>query len=256
MWTIRQDQTEAFRQAHLKRFEDEMVEHLQKFSPQHSKMVGDAGTRQLIRLGMDNASKYGLSNRGPLRFYMELMFMFGSYFDTDPQHPWASTVLMDRKGISQEVCADRLFEAMNDFKEEIVDPERKHLIESLQEIRNSRVEDCLPAGVRFEDAMLQCVQSACPIRSEYLGESVLRKLVLFGSEIARRFDFKTDRGIALIVAMVFLGGHGFFRDPQYWWIAKGLDAKQYPDEKQRVEYLCSQSGRYLDSILSGERINQ
>src|SRR5271156_5932319 len=101
MWMIRQEQTEAFRQHHLHKFEDEMVEHLKKFSAQQCKKAGEPGVRQVIRLGLENAGKYGLTNRGPVRFYIELMFMFGSYFDSDPQYPWARAALTSPANLDQ-----------------------------------------------------------------------------------------------------------------------------------------------------------
>ena len=90
MWTIRQEQAEAFRQNALQKFEDEMVEHLQGFASGHWMVIGEKTGRLVIQLGLKNAGQYGFTNRGPVRFYIELMFMFGSYFDTDPQYPWAN----------------------------------------------------------------------------------------------------------------------------------------------------------------------
>ena len=86
---IRKEQMAALDRAALKAFEDELVRHLQDFDPKHTTVLDEDGVRQVIRLGMERAAKYGLTNRGPIRFYIELMFLFGSDFDTDPWLPWA-----------------------------------------------------------------------------------------------------------------------------------------------------------------------
>src|SRR6266849_10193118 len=109
MWNIRPHQADTFSNTALQKFEDEMLEHLQKFSPQHCKVAGEPAVREVIRKGIETAGKYGFTNRGPLRFYIELMFMFGSYFDSDPQYPWAGTVLKDPEVIDQTIRADRLY---------------------------------------------------------------------------------------------------------------------------------------------------
>src|SRR5579863_8700811 len=95
MWTIRQEQIETFRRATLQQFEDRMVTHLQQFAPRHWRVMSEADGRKVIRLGIDRAAQRGFTNEGPVRFFIELMFMFGSYFDTDLQHPWATAILED-----------------------------------------------------------------------------------------------------------------------------------------------------------------
>lgn len=248
MLTIRQDQVEAFRQHHLQKFEDEMVEHLAKFAPEHSKLMGEPNCRRTIRFGMERASEYGFVDRGPVRFYIDLMFMFGSYFDTDPQLPWASAVLGSHEPVSQAVRADRLFAAMKEYFNRIVEPERERLVKGLQGLAQGRTEDYFPPGMSREEALLQGVRKACPLRYEYLVEPTLRRLIRHGMEIARSCGFTSDKGVGLIVVMVFVLGHGFYKDPQYGWIARGLDSKLQPDADRRVEELAAQSKLYLDKM--------
>ena len=42
---------------------------------------------------MARAEGYGFTNRGPLRLFIEMMFLCGSGFDTDPQYPAVGAVL-------------------------------------------------------------------------------------------------------------------------------------------------------------------
>jgi hypothetical protein len=251
MWTIRQEQTEAFRQYHLKKFVDEMVEHLAKFSPQHYKVVGEPSMRQVIRLGMDNAGKYGFTDRGPVRFYVELMLMFGSYFDTDPQHPWATAVLNRTDLADQGVRADRLFDAMSRYCAQVVEPERERLIETLRRFKSAHIGEYLRPGINREEAMCRCALSSCPTRCQYLGELVVRRLVRAAIELASRLGFASDRGIALVVVLTFVAGHGFYKDPQYPWILQGLDSSRQPDPEKRLDDLCSKSYLYLEQVLAG-----
>ncbi len=84
-----------------RQFEAEMLSHLRRFSPKTFAMAGEPGVRTTIQTGIQRAHGYGLSFRGPVRLYLELMMMLGSAFDTDPQYPWASQVLQDRDFASQ-----------------------------------------------------------------------------------------------------------------------------------------------------------
>jgi len=251
MWTIRQEQTEAFRQHHLQKFEDEMVEHLKKFSPKQWKLVGEPDGRRAIRFGIGQARGYGLTDRGPVRFYIELMFMFGSYFDTDPQHPWAATALRNTRVHDQITRADQLFAAVNEYFLKVVKPERDHLIAALLAFSRVQIEDYLPSTTNRDEAMLQCVRSTCPLRFEYLGEHVVRKLIRHGTELARAVGFNGDNGVALLVILTFVAGHGFSEDPQYWWISQMLDSQRQPDAGRRYRDLSSRSMLYLEEIAAG-----
>lgn len=95
MLIIRKETMEVFEEALLRNFEDEMVQHIKQFTPRHSEIIGEQCVRQVAKMGIERARQYGLTNRGPVRFYIELMFMLGSNFDTDPQYPWAGEILND-----------------------------------------------------------------------------------------------------------------------------------------------------------------
>ena len=250
MLTIRQDQAEAFRQYHLQKFEDEMVEHLKKTQVEHWKVMGEADGRKVIRLGIEQAAKNGFTRRGPVRFYIDLMFTFGSFFDTDPQYPWAGTALSKPEGFDEAVIADRLFTAMSDYYVKVVDPEREHLRAGVQELMKNRVDDVLQSGVNLEELILQTLRSVCPIRYDYSGESVLRGLIQRGFELAQQYDLATDKGKVLMATLTFAVGHGFYKDPLNGWIVRRLENKRWPDPDKRVDDLSSKSMLYLKHILA------
>ncbi|MBK7353861.1 MAG: hypothetical protein IPJ05_10285 [Nitrosomonas sp.] len=110
MLVIRAEQMDVFKKTALLSFEDEMVEHLAKFSPPLYKVVGEEQMRKVIRLGMSQAAQYGFTYRGPVRLYLELMLLFGSYFDTDPQYPWAAEILTNQESGTQMQRAESLYE--------------------------------------------------------------------------------------------------------------------------------------------------
>jgi hypothetical protein len=48
-----------------------------------------------VRRGVARAVELGFTKRGPIRLFLELEWLFGTGFDTDPQIPWAGEVLSD-----------------------------------------------------------------------------------------------------------------------------------------------------------------
>ena len=93
MLKIRPTQMIVFEKASLRRFEDEMVVHSKEFTPRLYEVLGEEQLRVALRQAMKRADTYGFTNRGPIRLYIELMFLYGSDFDTDPQYPAIGKVL-------------------------------------------------------------------------------------------------------------------------------------------------------------------
>jgi hypothetical protein len=114
---IRREQMQALGQAALRAFEDEMVVHLADFSPPLFRAVKEDQLRIAIRLGIARAGEYGITFRGPIRLYLELMLLFGSHFDTDPQYPWATEILKDQAHGLQMQRAERLRKRANIAKQ-------------------------------------------------------------------------------------------------------------------------------------------
>ena len=57
--------------------------------------------------------RHGFTNRGPLRFYLELMCVHGWFFDEDPQNPWASVTLNTASLDDQMARSERLAERIH-----------------------------------------------------------------------------------------------------------------------------------------------
>src|SRR3982751_6102142 len=74
-------------------FEQTLFEHIKTIAPRHVEVLGDVAAREVVMGGIERAKGHGFIKRGPVRFFVEMMFLFGSEFDTDPLLPWADGVL-------------------------------------------------------------------------------------------------------------------------------------------------------------------
>jgi hypothetical protein len=249
MLTIRQEQIDAFKPSAVRKFEDDMVDHLKKFAPKRWKSLGEPGVREVIRFGINRARKYGFSYRGPVRFYIELMFMFGGYFDTDPQHPWVTPIFKDPKMTDQMIRADRLYKEMNNYLGIVSGPEHKFLIEAMNRLSQAKLEDFLTAGTSVDRSILAKLQQIYPEKCDYLGRTVLGTILQTGFEVARDYELTQEKGVVLTVVLAFALGHGFPSDPLYRWIGTELADKSRPDPNVRIDELYSNWKIHLDSLL-------
>lgn len=102
MLTIRQQQLDALDRDMRKRFEQRMFAHVQQFFPQRCKALGEASVREWIGTGIARAAGYGVVAEVDVCRYIDVMFVFGREFDTDPQLPWAARILSARPA---DACA-------------------------------------------------------------------------------------------------------------------------------------------------------
>ena len=248
MFTIRREQVDSFRKAAIQEFEDEMVEHLKQFARRHWQIIGEPAGREVIRMGIDRAAKYGFTNRGPVRFYIELMFMFGSYFDTDPQYPWAGTILKSSGQMNQMDYADRLYDAMNGYLECVSGPKHEYLQAATRRLSCFQIEDCAVPEEALHENLLRALKTIYPQKHAYLGDAILNKVIAQGFQLASSHGLLHERGKVLMVALTFSVGHGFPTDPLYGWISRRLDQGHWPNPIDRTEHLYRAAVTYLKHV--------
>ena len=248
MLKINSEQMGAFRQAAIRRFEDEMVIHLYQFHPKHSDVLGEVGVRQVIRYGMDKAKAHGFTNRGPVRFYLELINMFGCDFDTDPQYPWAAKVLNNKRLPDQNIRADRLHNEMQNYVDKIVGINREYTKSALQQLSLINFAN-FKCDINTETEIVNALNFIYPRKCEYLQEPLLRNLIRQSGQLAKQQNCGTYAGWILFSGATFTLGHGFPHDPMYPWISATLANTAIDDPNKRVERLYSKLMTYLKHVL-------
>ena len=250
MLVIRQEQMDVFRAAALRSFEDEMVEHLAGFSPPLFKTVGEEQMRQAIRLGMERANGHGFTYRGPVRLYLELMLLFGSHFDTDPQYPWAAQILTKQDSPPQMQRAERLYDTVMDYREKVAGPEDAYALRALRNIAAFARQPLTLSADDFVPTMLHEIALIYPEKAAYVGDQSLSALIRKAVDGARIQRFSTTRGMALVVVLMVAFGHGCGADPLYPWIARTLRDEMMTDPEAKANRLEKKALTWLDHVLA------
>ncbi len=231
----------------VQNFESGLVEHLKKFAPKHSEAVTDEGVRQTVRLGIERAKQYDFTNRAPVRFYIELIFMFGSGFDTDPQIAWAGGTLKTDSVSDQLERADLLHDKMMIYLRQVSAAE-DYFVASLLRLNELKIED-YAAGGDSEAKIIADLRRIYPQKYEYLGERRLRALVQRGKESAGEHSVTSAKGIALFTALMFTLGNDFAADPLFPWISEILRDKTVTAPNERIEKIYRETKKYLDKAV-------
>ncbi len=92
---IRPPQMAAFDRLAREGVMDQLCDHLQRHLPDRCAELGQRETRRLVDLGMDRAAAHGLTMEQDVSSYINLMFVLGRDFDSDPALAWAGKILRD-----------------------------------------------------------------------------------------------------------------------------------------------------------------
>jgi hypothetical protein len=249
MLIIREEQIQAFEVSALDLFEEEMVTHSQKFSPELCEILGNDQLRVAVQQAMTRADQYGFTYRGPIRLYVELMFLFGSSFDTDPQYPFLCKIL-NSKGDQME-RAEQLHERAVDYLQKVSgtdDINTQKALTAFGTYARTPVKfsaDDIVSGILYE------ITRAFPQKAAYVGREALITLIKKSQNTALTADFDSVKGQFLLVLLMYAFGHGCTMDPLYPWISQTLNDEKIINSTARAERLERKAVTWLNHVLAG-----
>lgn len=255
MLIIRDEQIKIFKKTALRNFENNMIEHLHEFAPDHSKSLGKKGVRKIIQLGIRQAKKYGFTNRGPVKFYIELMFMLGSFFDIDCQIQWANRILTDPDIMDQAERADALFDKTMDYVEKVAGPQREYAIASLTHAREQHFQDLCRIQGDLEPFMITRLKANFPEKCQYIGDKALKNLIRHGREQAEEYAVSGNTGTIIFTSFMFMSGQGFAKDPLFPWAGETLNDEMISEPEKKMERLHSKGITYISQVLKKLKSN-
>jgi hypothetical protein len=245
MLTIRGEQIKVFEQNAKKSFESETVLHIAKFSPGQFAILGEETIRQIVSSGLERAEGYGFTNRGPARFYVELMFLLGSDFDTDPQYPWAAELLGGRVPSGQMNRADRLYQKTMQYIEAVAGQNFEFERDALNRVVGPVA---LPFAGKDAGDIAPFFKKIYPQKCQFLGDRILEEVVRLGVSVAEAYS-RSSKASLLFTGLIFIFGHGCLTDRQFPWIANTLARGAPGEEDQKIERLYSKTRTYLEHGL-------
>ena len=245
---IRQQQMDRFRDEMLQSFEDEMVAHLAEFSPPLFRAIKEPQMRSAARFGIRRAAEHGFTNRGPIQFYLELMLLFGSHFDTDPQYPWAGEIL-DATG-SQTDRAARLYQKTCEYRAKVNGPDDEYTLRALKRLSARAREDVPPHAESVDVEMRREFLHVYPEKASYIGEDSITQLLENGLQTAGDIGFAGDRATGLTLILMFAFGHGCFDDLLYPWIKDTVTSTVLETSAARAARLETKALTWLDHVVA------
>lgn len=222
MLTFSETAMQAFKAAAMRRFEDDMVEHMRAHFPNHLGVAGADGARALARLAVERASAYGIESERGVCLYFNAMMLLGSYLDVDPQVPWAGEVLM--QGYAEpDARAESLADRAVAWFSRIAGPQNRALNRTLVQVyEGSAAMFRHPPQGALPDHLTRVLGWISPAKCELLGTATQATLIEESLARTRGLGLVTPFGQICYVAFCFMLGSGFVDDPMHGWAREAL----------------------------------
>jgi hypothetical protein len=234
----------------LEQFKSELLQGLSVFSPELHALRGDGVFLRVIEDGLAKAARYGFTNRGPIRFFLECMLTYGIEFDVDFQIRDLGERLTHRHLNGQAWHADQAFVAIERYQLQTRGRDNDYAVQALNRLApflerlDALHEDSLEAD------LLGVLASIYPEKFQYVGEDRLRRLAAVARDEATRFAIATPSGVGLLAGLMFALGLGISRDPLYPWVRDTLTRPAVQDPARRIERLRRKTRLYLRATLN------
>lgn len=244
---IRHQQMRQLAEVPLAVFEDNLVQHLRQFAPRLYELRGPEGIRGVARHGIVRARARGFTQRGPVRFWVELMFALGHRFDDDPQLAWVAAALA-ADATDQLGRASALFTAMQRYLAQVEGPDKAWAIAALRRVAAAPWASLVGPGEPFEDEALTAMRQIYPEKAAAVGDAALRRIVADAEAAAAARGVDDRPGRALLAGLMFGFGHGVLDDPLYPWVDDTLQSGRHADANHRAERLSAKTRIYVQAI--------
>jgi hypothetical protein len=251
---VREAQIKKLEKAAVENFVLDMFQHCREFSPYLCKTLKEEELEEAIKEGLSRAEKHGFDQRGPVRLYLDLMIVFGSSFDTDPQYPWAAEILAQTEELTQMQRADALHEKTADYLEKVDGEKNEYTLKALEDLSVQ-----IRSGLDFRRStfgadMLRLMKEIHPRKYDETGEESLKKLIsACKAKGLKQYGFQEARSIALMVVLGFAFGHQFDNDPFLCWISRTLSKDDFETPEHKADELERRALIWLDAVLKNAR---
>jgi len=245
---IREEQFTAFGAYAEDAFVKEMCVHLRSFAPKLCQVAGEPALLHITKSRIERGRSYGLSNRGPLRFFLELTCTLGTGFDTDPQLKWASDVLTDKSIETDMLRAGQLYGRMISYLDQVAGPNQQYAIDALKRLLDYNLD--APHEAWSQSSTTEAMARFYPQKFEFVGESAMRKIMRQAAKEASGYGLPPGEGTAVLSAMKFAMGHLICQDPFYPWISATLNDPLTIDGNGRLARLVSKLRTYGSYVLA------
>lgn len=192
-----------------------------------------------------------------MQLYIDIVLLFGSGVDRDPQYPWVVELLHSGSSADQITRADRLYHEVVEYLENVHGPDDRRGREALERLARSRAEELDPLTTDIEGHLLAFFRRVHPEKHSYSPRDSLESLIREAMSKTAHYTGRPDvRAVGRMAAIMFSFGHDCDVDPLYPWIGRTLERQRSSGSTNAMVVLERQARLWMKAVLEDRRAAQ
>jgi len=248
MLIIRNDQLKAFSRIKLNKFEEKMYVYAKKHFPDE---FYDLETKHLIGViskAIEKGKLYGFHTQKHAFYFLSLMFLLGSEFDSDVQFPWVYDYLTDQSVSDVDKRMENTWRAAVTFISCIAGDHLEFIRPVFDKLYKLNIQNLSNLTEDNFEKEINCfLMEFYPEKHNCQMEGENSALIKYGVNVSEKYNIESSHGKAVIIVLMFVFGSGFHSDPLFYKISNVLNNGML-DENARINKLLKQVRRYLETV--------
>ncbi|MFV1984101.1 MAG: hypothetical protein ACC657_11225 [Thiohalomonadales bacterium] len=230
-------------------FEDEMFEHSKKFVPQYCKIIDEQPIRSTLRQAIQKANSFGFTYRGTIRLYIEMMFIFGSDFDTDPQYPILRKWLLSNKDTDEQLeIASKLCAIKEEYTKQVNGSNNENFNNAIKVLNKTLNIPITSTTYNFDKMIVQELTNLFPEKIHYIGKNQFSNFIQLSYSKINKHGLSSHTNKLLLVKLMFLFGHGCLNGPLYPWLVKIRDNNKGDISSTRINQIDNEILTFIKNL--------
>jgi hypothetical protein len=246
---IRSSQMDILDAHSMKKYKTKLCRHLRQYDPLLCEAAGAEALEEAVDLGVQRAHECSFTLNGPIRSYLEIMFVLGSDFDRDPQYFWLRPWLQPQERYPEMERARYLQFHVIRFINDFQGSDNINIIHALNQAQDITREQLIEISRNYPEKAVNWLESMHPLKCRFIGKDALRSLMNLAIKETARAELQGPESVALVLGLMFTFGSGILHDPMYPWVNRILASPAEEGPQTREEKLQRRGKVYLRKIL-------
>ena len=230
------------------RFIDEVASYCDIEYPNLSKQHGEEQLKKNLKTLIEQGIDYGFTIRGSCRYYIDLSFIFGTGFATDPQYTWILDTYKKDEKIPEIERVDTLWATVNRYLKDITGENGAYDLAAIQAIENLNFDLFHAQTDHFDSLLMDILQRTYQGKAPYMSTQALVAFVQYGlNKSKNEYALEDKLSCSLFVLLMYFYGHEFDRDPLLGFDLKNASLSHH--ENTTNTYTLSSTQKPLYALL-------
>lgn len=230
-WVMSSQTNDAFHEPFAHSLALTLLETFKEYFPQRARTLRPDDRYAFARLAVEKCYSIGSNTFSELVGIMLCMAQLGTFFDTDPQYPWASLDLKPGETVKQRIKT--ISSKMEELRIAAWGDFGRPYQRTLRAVSLDFDPEWL-SKIRTRQDALNLIPQLYREKARFQGTKSMEKLLDIATATGQNYRLKSMSSITVLMGVMFFLGTGVDKDPLFHWVGSLLQSEQQEEEKIRA----------------------